>query len=86
MQVDALQDGYTDHELFSLSAIKVCSPFTYANIKHRFLILVFNFLYLVMLISPVTMLAAVCIHVHVAPIMLIHFIGIKCGAALHLSS
>lgn len=28
MQIDALQDGYTDNELFSLASIKVCFHFT----------------------------------------------------------
>lgn len=33
MQVDAMEDGYTDRELFSLSSIKVCGSFICKNGK-----------------------------------------------------
>ncbi len=38
MQIDALEDGYVDHELFSLSSIKVCYHFTMSNTPFLFTI------------------------------------------------
>lgn len=33
MQIDAMEDGYTDHELFSLSSIKACIHLSFVALK-----------------------------------------------------
>jgi len=42
MQMDAVEDGYVDHELFSLASMKVCFNLFASSISNQVLFKFFN--------------------------------------------